>query len=237
MDRAFKKRMRPGDAVRQLTIREIAVTSYPMMMAASMQFAIGQTGVIMLGIYRPEADVGYYAVAVKLATLSAFIVQAINASAAPKFSELHYSGKGDDLRHVARKSAKLVFWTTAPLLFSLVLVGNPLLRLFFGEEFQAAYPAMMILVVGQLFTSAAGSTTAFMSMTGHQHAMKNILFVAAALHLALGFLLIPRFGTIGAAAANMASLIYWTTHMMLHVRKKCGLVTGYVPSFMLRERP
>jgi O-antigen/teichoic acid export membrane protein len=41
-----------------------------MLMTAAMSFIIGQTGVIMLGMSRSEAEVGYYAIAVKLATSS-----------------------------------------------------------------------------------------------------------------------------------------------------------------------
>jgi O-antigen/teichoic acid export membrane protein len=103
--------------------------SFPMLMTATMAFVIGQTGVIMLGMFRSEAEVGYYAIAVKLGTLTAFILHAVNSMAAPRFSELFHSDKMDELFHVAKKSAKLIFWTTAPILLGLIVLGKPVLKI------------------------------------------------------------------------------------------------------------
>ena len=107
MHRAFKEKKHPNDTVQRMSTKDILSLSLPMLMTTTMTFIIGQTGVIILGIYRPEADVGYYAVAVKLATLTTFVLQAINSMAAPKFSELFHSGKMDELFRIAKKSTKL----------------------------------------------------------------------------------------------------------------------------------
>ncbi|RQD73691.1 MULTISPECIES: oligosaccharide flippase family protein [Desulfonatronospira] len=85
MDRVFKKKSAPDDALHPMPMKEILAISLPMLMTATMTFIIGQTGVIILGMFRPEAEVGYYAVAVKLATLTVFVLHAINSMAAPRF--------------------------------------------------------------------------------------------------------------------------------------------------------
>ena len=109
MQRAFKSRMRAGDTVQTMSVLDILTISTPMLMTASMQFFVAQTGVIMLGMFRSESEVGYYSAAVRLATLTAFILQAINTNAAPRFSELYHTGKIDEWFDVAKKSTKLVF--------------------------------------------------------------------------------------------------------------------------------
>ena len=97
MEYAFKIKMHPYDQIHPMPAREILFISMPMFMSATMNFLIGQTGVIMLGMYQSEADVGYYAVAVKLSTLTAFVLTAINSMAAPKFSELFQTGQIEEL--------------------------------------------------------------------------------------------------------------------------------------------
>jgi O-antigen/teichoic acid export membrane protein len=138
-----------------------------------MAFVIGQTGVIMLGMFRSEAEVGYYAIAVKLGTLTAFILNAVNSMAAPKFSELFHSEKMDELTYVAKKSAKLIFWTTAPILLGLIILGKSELKIAFGAEFVVAYPALVLLVLGQFVHSISGGPGLFMNMTVNQKVFRN----------------------------------------------------------------
>ena len=125
MDRVFKQKTNSNDAPYSMPIRRILSISLPMLMTATMTFAIAQTGVIMLGMFRSEAEVGYYAVAVKLATLTAFILRAVNSMAAPKFAELYDLNRMDELLHVAKRSAKLIFCTTSPILFVIIVPHYP----------------------------------------------------------------------------------------------------------------
>jgi O-antigen/teichoic acid export membrane protein len=214
MNYVFRKRMRPDDLVQGLPLREILDISTPMMMTASMQFVIGQTGVILLGIFRPEAEVGYYAVAVKLATLTSFVLSAINSMAAPKFSELYHTGAMDELFYVARKSTRLIFWITVPILLVLLIAGGPILGVLFGEGFTVAYPAMVLLVVGQFVSSISGSTGIFMNMTGHEKVYRNVILIAGLINVALNFLLVPHFGITGAACAGMVSLVFLNFYLL-----------------------
>jgi len=229
MEYAFKKRMAPHDTVHPMPTREILSISFPMLMTRAMTFVIGQTGVIMLGMFRSEAEVGYYAIAVTLATLTAFILQAINSMAGPKFSELFHSGKIDELFHVARKSAKLIFWITSPILLGFVVFGKPLLTIAFGTEFRAAYPALVFLVVGQFVNSISGATGLFMNMTGNEAVLRNIISIAAIINITLNLLLIPKIGINGSALAAMVSLMCWNITTLIYIKMKFGKTTGYFP--------
>jgi O-antigen/teichoic acid export membrane protein len=229
MNRYFTKTMKVGDTVHSLPMREILGISTPMMMTASMGFVIGQTGVILLGMFGSAADVGYYAVAVKLATLTAFVLKAINSMAAPKFSELYHRGDMEELFYIARKSTKLIFWTTAPVLILLLTLGAPILNLFFGSEFSVAYPAMAILVLGQFVSSISGSTGHFMNMTGHEKILRNLMCISAVIHIGLTWLLVPRYGISGAACAATVCLVLWNVGALIFIRRKFQRNFAYFP--------
>jgi O-antigen/teichoic acid export membrane protein len=229
MDRAFKQKMSPGETVHPMPVRQILSISLPMLMTATMSFVIGQTGVIMLGMFRPEADVGYYSIAVHLASLTTFVLSAINTMAAPKFSELFHTGKIDELFYVARKSTKLIFWTTTPILVFLILLGKPLLTILYGPEFSVAYWAMFFLVLGQFVNSISGSTGYFMNMTGHQNIFRNVMLITALLNVTLNLVLIPQFGIIGAALTAMFCYVLWNSLLLLYIKIKYGRTIGYFP--------
>jgi len=229
MEYAFRRRMGPGDQVKNVPSRSIFAVSLPMLMTTTMHFVIGQTGVIMLGMFRADAEVGYYSVAVNLATLTGFVLQAINSMAAPRFSELFHSGKMNDLFHVARKSSKLIFWTTAPILFGLLVLGKPVLWFLFGKEFTIAYMALVFLTIGQFVHSISGSTGIFMNMTGHQKPLSMILMCAAVINIILNLVLIPPLGIIGSAVAGMMSLALWNIYILIFIKMKYGQTIGYLP--------
>jgi O-antigen/teichoic acid export membrane protein len=229
MEYEFRQKMQPQDTVHLMPARGILSISLPMLMTHAMTFVIGQTGVIMLGMFRSEAEVGYYAIAVKLATLTAFILGAVNSMAGPKFSELFHSNKMDELFYVAKKSAKLIFWTTAPILLGFVIIGRPVLHIAFGQEFIVAYPALVVLAMGQFMNSISGATGLFMNMTGNQNVFRNIVVVVAATNIGLNLLLTPNYGIYGAAVAAMISLAGWNIATLIYIKLKFGKTTGYFP--------
>lgn len=227
--RSFKKMSHSHDQIHDVPVLEILSISMPMFMTASMNFAIGQTGVVMLGMFRSEAEVGFFAVAVKLANLTSFVLTAINSMAAPKFSELFNTGKVDELFHVARKSTKLIFWTTTPILLILILFGKPLILLMFGSDFIVAYLAMVFLVIGQFVHSISGSTGIFMNMTGHQIVYRNIILAAAFLNIILNIVLIPLYGIYGASISAMVCIVFWNITALIYIKVKFNKTIAYAP--------
>ncbi len=224
----FKKRIKSSDDVEKIKIMQILELSTPMLVTASMNFIVSQVGILILGIYRPSSEVGYYSIAVKLAMLTTFVLQAINSMAAPKFSELFHTGNVDELFRVAKKSTKLIFWSTSPILAGLIVFGPFALSLF-GNEFTDAYIPLLILLAGQFVNSVSGSTGYFMSMTGHQVKFRNIICVSSAINLCLSFVLIPAYGLIGAALSAATCLIFWNAWILLFIKLKYGKSIGYMP--------
>lgn len=231
MDRTFRKRISPDDEPHPIPLDYILRISLPMLMSAGMFFLLRQIGVIMLGIYRPDAEVGYFSAAVKLSALTVFVLQAINSMVAPNFSELYHAGKMEELFYVARKSAKLIFWATFPILVLLIVLGKPLLLLLFGLDFTAAYGVMVILVAGQFVNGICGATGSFMNMTGHQKVLRNIITAAAVLCIALNFILIPILGMAGAAVSATIGILLWNFSVLFYIKRKFGRTTAYIPFF------
>lgn len=229
MEYNFKKLMKPDDRVQSMPGRTILSISMPMLMTTSINFLIAQTGVLMLGIFRTEAEVGYYAIAVKLATLSSFVIQAVNSMAGPKFSELFHTGKIEELFYVAIKSTKLIFLTTIPLLIGLIIFGKLILSHVFGPDFAVVYPAMTILVLGQFINTVTGLNGMFLNMVGKQKVLRNIMVFAAALNILINLWLIPQFGFYGAAIATAVSLCFWKMTSFIYIKLKFKKHIAYFP--------
>lgn len=211
------------------SVHQILMVSLPMLLTSSMAFLIGQTGTLILGMLRPVEEVGYYSAAVKLSSLTLFVLTSINSMAAPKFADLYQAGKITDLFHVARKSTKLIFWATTPILVALIILGDPILTLLYGQKFRRAYLSLLILSLGQFVNSISGATGHFMNMTGNQNTLLLIMAAAAAANILLSAALIPYLGAEGAALAGATSTALWNVACLLAIGRKYGKTIAYIP--------
>lgn len=229
VSRAFRRRRAPGDRIHPVAIRGLLSLSVPMWMTSGLMMIIGQTGVVILGVFRSDAEVGQYAVAIRLAALTTFILLAVEAMAAPRFSELFQQGRVDELFDVAKRSSKLIFWATAPILVILLLFGRTILGMLFGPSFVVAYPAVVFLVAGQFVNSIAGCTASFMNMTGHHVVFRNIVLLAALINVIENLILVPIYGMKGAAIAAATSLLLWNCATLGYIGLKYGQSIGFLP--------
>jgi O-antigen/teichoic acid export membrane protein len=212
----------------QLKPKRILDVSLPMLMTASFYLIMGHTDKIMIGIYRTTAEVGIYDVALKLATITSFTLAAINAIVAPKFAELHYQSKMEELKHVVRFSSKLIFWTSAPILIAYLIFPDFFMSIF-GKGFIAGKRALILLAIGQFINAISGSVGFFLNMTGRQAILRNIIFVAAIINIVLNIALVPPLGITGAAIATTVSMGFWNLVALGYVFFKFRIRIGYLP--------
>lgn len=207
-------------------IRSLLRQSLPFLFIASLFFIKGWIDTIMVGIFMTESDVGIYNIALKLSGVLLIMVSAVNAIAAPKFSESFSDNKMAELKGSLRYSSAILFYTTLPLFLLLMLFPEQILSVF-GEEFRAGRLSLVILSIGSFISAICGTTSYFLQMTGNQVAMQNITFVTVILGVILNLVLIPPFGIQGAAIATAAAMLFWNAVGVLFVRRKYNCKTYF----------
>ena len=212
--------------------KNILNVSLPMMITAGMFYILGWTDTLMLGIFRTEAEVGIYRIALKVALFTSFTLSAVNSIAGPKFSELYWSGDKRRLKATIQNSAQLIFFTSLPIFFMLVFFSKEILWLF-GERFIEGRVVLIILSIGQFINAAFGSVGLLLDMTGNQKIFRNAVILGAVLNIILNALLIPKFGISGAAIATAASTIVWNLKTAISVYKIFGYWVGYKPTLKI----
>ena len=228
ISRLEKKKPTDGSIDTSPSYLHILTLSFPMFLTVGLQYVMASSDIIMLGIFTSADQIGIYAVALTLSTLTTFILMSINTIAAPKFSELYHDGKTKELRYVAQKSTRVILWATLPIFMILLVFGQMILSVY-GDDFTSGYVALVFLLIGQLVNSITGPVGTFLNMTGHQVAFRNIVLIAAILNVALNYILIPGFGINGAAFANMIGIVSVNVMAALFQIKTFGFTTIYVP--------
>lgn len=222
--------MEKGIASQVESRRQILAISLPMMLSASLLLIMSWVDIIMLGVMKDTAAVGYYRIAQRLSMLTSLSLLAVNGIVAPKISELYVQNKFGQLRQTVRYAARLIFWTSLPVLLLLIIFAEPILRIF-GADFIVAAGALVVLSLGQLVNSSCGSVGLLLDMTKHQNVFRNILGVAAVVNLVLNLVLIPKYGILGAAIATAVSMSLWNLIASGVVFRLFGFWAGYFPKY------
>lgn len=225
---SYKSRHNQSNVIHDVTYTNLVAISFPMFLTGIMGVLITQTDVVMLGMMSTTLEVGIYTIAVKFALLTSFILTSINTIVAPKFSELYYSDNIESLKIVARKTSKMIFWSTLPIMIVIWVFGKILLGIF-GEEFIVGYTALVLLTLGQFVNSISGSVGYFLNMTGFQKIYNYIMIFSAMVNIVLNIILIPLYSIEGAALASMISIVLSNLLALLFIKYKFGFYMGYIP--------
>jgi O-antigen/teichoic acid export membrane protein len=175
-----------------------------------------RTDVLVVGSLLGPSQAGIYGAASRIASLVAFGLVAVNAWAAPLIADLHARGDRVELQRLVRFAARGIFAVTFPACVGLVLFGRQVLAAF-GPDFVDAHVALLVLAASQLVNASTGPVGFLMTMTGRQAAAARILAVHSVLVVVLSFVLVPRYGIVGAALASGVTRASWNVVMAISV--------------------
>ncbi|MCO1600969.1 flippase [Desulfosporosinus nitroreducens] len=202
----------------------------PLSFLAGMQIINNQTGIVMLGIFAPAADVGVFRVVVQGSSLVAFTLSAMNMALAPNFSRLYTVGDHERLQRAVTGSSRAILLTGVFVASIFIPFGHYILGYVFGEEYIRGYVAFSILCLGQLVNAGSGSVGYLLNMTGHERDTAIGVTVAAIVNIAFCFAFIPILGINGAALANTTTFFVWNVILVQQVYRRIGIIsTAIVP--------
>ncbi len=204
--------------------REWALATMPMAFGDLTLMALGFVDVLLLGLFVSAGEVGIYFAATRIVQFVVFAQYAATAATAQRFSEIWAAGQHATLRTLVRRTARLTNVATAAFGGALLL-GAPLLLALFGPDFHASFDVLAILVVGAVLQSVFGPAEDLLNMLGYARTCAAVSLAAVAVATILCLVLIPLFGTIGAASAMTVALSLRALALSLAARRHLGFGT------------
>lgn len=183
----------------------------------------GRPEVLFLEASHPDAEVGLYSAALRLASIAAMLPLVSTRSLVPEFAFLRGAGADDALRRTYPRICVLLAALTAPLALGGAAIAGPLVTVFFGAEYAAATTAAQILLAGSMVNALQGPASAA-ALTGPRPRFTiEVGIVTAVANLSLAALLIPRYGVEAAAGVNVAAQTGAVLAGIVYARIRLGL--------------
>jgi O-antigen/teichoic acid export membrane protein len=171
------------------------------------RFLISKVGELMTAPLAGLHESGLYGAAFRITFVVSFAQMVLMLVLTPLISETFAEKKLGRLRRLVASSFLFAFATYVPVAILLVAFPEAVLGFLFGEEFRPAAPVLSLLVLAQLATSLALPFQVMLTMGGKEERHGGLLVAALALQVALGFVLIPQHGAVGAATAMLVASI------------------------------
>ena len=136
-------------------------------------------------------------------------------------AEFHRNRSRTELQALISTVARLGAMLSVPLIIGVAVMGRWILIVFFGPEFAAAYPILLVVLLTGLQGALAGNLSgSVMSMTGQQESAAWIVAVSAAVYLILVAPLTGAFGAVGTALATLTAYSVRSIMLIWFIRNR-----------------
>ncbi|MGB3482377.1 MAG: polysaccharide biosynthesis C-terminal domain-containing protein [Mycobacterium sp.] len=159
----------------------------------------GRTEILFLEHYTGLGAVGLFAAAVTVAEMAVQLPPLLLAALLPRFSEQHGAGAHDDMHRLYRTMTALIAMLIVPLCLGLAAIAPVLVPLLFGAEFADAAGVASVLLIAAAVSSLGVTTFYLLQSIGKTGFLLMSNGVGLVGTIALGFVLVPRYGLMGAA--------------------------------------
>lgn len=214
-----------------ITLNEILSVSTPLWGSYLFLFVLSQADIWILAMFRPQEEVAIYGAAAKLVLLIAMPLMVVNAVVPPIMARFYAQGKKQQLEKVLRNIATASGIPLVLIIIVLIPFGSILLRMIFGEYYEAGALAFSLLCIGQIVNVWMGSPGLLLIQAGRQKILFAITVCNGLVSLTLSAWLVQFAGYNGVATATMLGVIVQNLAMWYACLKVVGIDTrSYPPS-------
>ncbi len=224
--RLVKRTDRGGGAwrINRAGLFGMARESFPVLYWQLVSVAYYKVDVLILGAFRTEAEVGWYAAVYKLFEVPVMFGWLAVQSLLPLMSRMFHESK-DSLARLFEKAMKYIWVAGLGVAILTAVLARPIVETLLPAEYEPAINVLMVLGVTLPFMVGCVLFGNLFISIELQKRMAKWSLASLAVNVGLNLILIPRYGVMGAAATTLCSELFsfvlfygFTAHFLGHVR-------------------
>jgi O-antigen/teichoic acid export membrane protein len=164
---------------------------------------------LIMGYTGNPLQVGYFRSGKQIADQVHVPAQGLLVALFPEYSQLHFSKNVNGLRRLVGRF--LVFFVLVAFLVSVVLWFGAewIVQVVLGEDFAPAVPTLRVLMISAVILLAMSPLYSLPSAAGRAAPALQSVLAALGVQTVMILWLVPRYGALGAAWANVAYVSTW----------------------------
>lgn len=185
---------------------------------------------VMLGSMRNSVEVGLYSASVRLSEVFLVIPEIISLIVFPLLSRYYYTSK-KLFAMTYRDALKITAWIFVPLPVAVMFVSSVMISTLFGDEYLSAAGALNILIWSQSLATFSLMLSHILIVENNQRYLFLLTIPTVLSNVILNYILIPRYGYIGAGCAKLFCVGFATLNLALFREIRGYLMTAIRMAF------
>ncbi|MBE9120741.1 flippase [Tychonema sp. LEGE 07199] len=187
--------------------KELIWESWPIILSGLAVYVYSKTDQIMLGSMNKNAELGYYAAAVKISEICDFLPMILSSSIFPKLANLRHNNYQEYLNKFQIYSdIMMFFWLGVAIPISLL---SPLIvHLLYGDNYAKSAAVLTLYVWAQFGSNFGLARNTYFTIEGQLRYSFYLTVVGSLFNVGLNLLLIPKYGAFGATVATLITYFY-----------------------------
>lgn len=189
-------------------MKEIGNESFPLMIVAVSSLMLSRFDQVMIGKILTKVDVGFYSAASKTIEIGTLFSVLVSMSLYPAILNSKKTDHANYLKRMAMLN-RLLVWGGITLTGIVFFYSELVIRILFGEKYLSSQQVLKLLSLNIMFISFYQVSYRWYLSENLQKLMMYKVLAAVMVNVGLNFLLIPRYGIMGAAYGSVTtSLIF-----------------------------
>ncbi len=209
--------------VERSDIKQVMSFCWPLSVNNFVVVFAANVGVLLLGIYRSPAEVGVYRIIIYMA----LILVLIQTSFAQIYKPLSagFAATRDRMNSdlLYKRVGKWMLMAGGLAWLIVALLGRDIVGALFPDSYHVGLGALAVLAAGRLAVAACGPQAAALEAFGSTRLSMLNAILMLGLSLALGYVLIPRMGILGAAFSTSIAVFVTAVAGLSEMRALHGL--------------
>lgn len=168
----------------------------------------GHLDALMLGMMQGDYEVGIYNAALRMKTIVVSLSTAITSVLFPRMSVYFKEGDKKNYEDLLQKSLRITLVLMLPLTCYVIINSRDILLFVCGNQYTTAQSSLIVLMlctIALALTNLLGNQ--ILLPKGDEKRYSISVFVGMIIDMALNFILIPKYGSLGAAIATLETEI------------------------------
>lgn len=201
--------------------RDIIRNSIPIGIRGLLKGGSFRIDALMLGVLRTNAEVGWYGAVYKFLEAGFFFTEAVGGAVRPVIAKAYSQGEKNIISDYFGRCYKLLLVVGSIIVGIVFIYADQIIALVYGPEYMNSVSTLKVLIFAMLMVFGSMISVTVFDAIGLQHKTVWCFIVSLLINILLNFILIPKFGIIGAAWSTLITECFLTI-VLLRIALKAG---------------
>ncbi|MCI7352785.1 MAG: flippase [Holdemanella porci] len=190
--------------------------------------------VALLGFMQGNEEVGYYNAAYRIKDVMVSIITSLGAVLLPRLSYYIENNMQDKFNDIVSKSMQFIFILSLPLVVFCILFARPSVLILAGSAYENSILPLQILAIIIFIVGISNLTGIQMliPLKKEKYLCYSVV-IAAVINLALNFVLIPHYGSVGTAISVVIAEASILLYQIYVLRQYSAVLFEHISYFKL----